>query len=147
MLSVHVLFVVHLAATLALAGIIWLSQVVNYPQYRLVGPATLPAFIRMRLVRLLFITGPLMLAELGTALALVANPPPGVSPEGWAWGLALLAPIWLSTAIFQAPQHIRLLKGFEPGLWRRLVLTNWIRTVGWTARALLVLALTLEMVR
>jgi hypothetical protein len=51
-------------------------------------------------------------------------------------GLVLLAGIWLSTALVQAPIHGRLARGFDPALHRRLVRSNWVRTGLWTMRGL-----------
>ena len=45
---------------------------------------------------------------------------------------------WLCTAVFQAPIHLRLMRGFDAPLIRRLILSNWIRTLAWTARGILV---------
>ena len=56
-----------------------------------------------------------------------------------AWrAFALLVLVWIATAIFSVPAHNRLLTEFDSNAHRRLVLTNWIRTVGWSARAILV---------
>jgi hypothetical protein len=48
--------------------------------------------------------------------------------------LSLLALIHGSTVFVQVPAHGRLTGGFDLAVVRRLVRTNWIRTVGWTAR-------------
>jgi hypothetical protein len=45
--------------------------------------------------------------------------------------------IGLSTAIWQAPDHTRLMQGYDKAVIRHLILTNWIRTLGWTARGVL----------
>jgi hypothetical protein len=59
-----------------------------------------------------------------------------------AWtGLALVAAIWLSTAAIQVPCHAKLAAGFDAEVHARLVSSNWIRTVAWTARGLLALAM------
>jgi hypothetical protein len=48
---------------------------------------------------------------------------------------ALLGVVWLSTFTLQVPAHRALLQGWSEPVHRRLVLTNWIRTVAWTLRA------------
>ena len=53
--------------------------------------------------------------------------------------LVLVGVIWLSTIFVQAPLHGRLGGGFDAGLHRRLVVSNWVRTVAWALRGLLVL--------
>jgi len=56
-------------------------------------------------------------------------------------GLALVAVAWISTAALQAPAHGRLVEGFDADVHRRLVGTNWIRTVAWLARVPVALVL------
>lgn len=59
-------------------------------------------------------------------------------------GLALVAVIWLSTALLQVPCHELLCVGFDPAVHQRLVWTNWIRTAAWSLRGFLVLWVTWE---
>ena len=80
--------------------------------------------------------------ELVTGGALVAVPPSGV-PSAALWlGFALLLVVWGSTALIQMPLHARLARGFDMLLIERLVATNWLRTLAWSARAALVLWMT-----
>jgi hypothetical protein len=78
-----------------------------------------------------------MLVELVAAVALVL--PTGELRGPALAGLALLAVVWLSTALLQVPCHRRLERGFDGAVVRRLVSTNWIRTLAWTLRAMLAL--------
>ena len=90
--------------------------------------------------RITWLVGPLMLAEMATAVLLLLRPT-ALFPPAWAWvGLILLGGIWFSTFALQVPQHTLLADGFDPQAHHRLVVTNWIRTAGWTARSLLTLA-------
>jgi hypothetical protein len=73
-----------------------------------------------------------MLVELTTAVALVLWRP--AAPLVWI-GLALVVAIWLLTTFLQMPAHRRLLAGFDAGVHRSLVRSNWLRTAAWTARA------------
>jgi hypothetical protein len=80
-----------------------------------------------------------MLIEAVTAVYIALSP--GEVPAGQAWtGLALLALVWLSTALLQVPRHRILERGFDPRAHARLVATNWIRVACWSARALLALS-------
>ena len=85
-----------------------------------------------------------MLVEAGTALLLFWFRPAGVSIWlVWA-GVILLAGIWMSTALLQVPCHETLAKGFDADVHHRLVSTNWIWTVAWSLRGLLVLWMAWE---
>lgn len=132
-----VLLLVHGSATLFMTGIIWFVQVVHYPLFNRVGREGFAVYERShtRLTGRL-LAGP-MLVEL-IAAALIA----GMLGGTLAWtGLGILALIWASTRFLQVPEHRRLEQGFDPAAHRRLVQGNWLRTVAWTARAIIALLL------
>ena len=141
------LLLVHAAATLAMVGLIWFVQVVHYPLFDLASERRFERFAAQHQRRTSFVVVPLMLTEMGTALALVAAPPAGLGP-GLPWlGIVFLALIWLSTALLQVPLHRRLGRGYDLPSIRGLVASNWLRTVAWTARGWLALELLAEAAR
>ena len=135
------LLLVHAAATLFMVGVIWFVQVVHYPLFARVSPSSFSAY-SVRHTRLTgLVVGPPMLLEAATAVALVLWNPPGVSVSLLWAGLFVVAGIWLSTALLQAPRHTTLGDGFDPAVHRFLVTSNWLRTVLWSLRGLLVLCI------
>jgi hypothetical protein len=82
-----------------------------------------------------------MPTEAITAALLLVDRPDGIDRALVLVGFALVAGLWLSTALWQAPMHGRLSSGYDADLHNRLVRTNWLRTVGWTVRGGLVLAM------
>jgi hypothetical protein len=128
---------VHATATIMMAGLIWFVQIVHYPLMRRVDRSSFVAYEASHTSRTGFVVGPLMLIEAVTALWLAIAPPPGVAPGVGFVGLGLVAVLWASTAFVQVPGHRRLATGFDMVTWRRLVLSNWVRTVAWSARAVL----------
>jgi hypothetical protein len=131
----------HAFSTVAMAGLIWFVQIVHYPLFVEVGSREFTRYEALHCRRTGYVVAPLMLTELATAAWLFFRPPmPGVE---WATtaGVVLLTAIWLSTAFLQVPCHRRLECGFDAAFARRLVGTNWIRTIAWTARAPLALHL------
>ncbi len=50
----------------------------------------------------------------------------------------LVVLIWLSTFTLQVPIHKKLQSGKDKTLIRRLLKTNWIRTVAWSMKAVAV---------
>ncbi|MEL7059076.1 MAG: hypothetical protein AAGN46_03505 [Acidobacteriota bacterium] len=133
------LFLGQLAATLALTGLIWLVQVVQYPLFARVGADAFVAYHAGHAERITWIVGPLMLIEAAAAgFFLIGRPDWLPTWNVWA-GAALVAVIWASTALLQVPQHARLADGFEASAHRLLVLGNWLRTIAWSARAALLL--------
>lgn len=132
---------IHAGATLFMTGLIWLVQVVHYPLFRLIGAETFSAYESEHQRRILFIVGPVMSVELVTGIALLWLVEPGINRLLAATGLLLILLIWFTTAFLQAPCHRRLVQGCCQATIRRLVVGNWIRTIAWSARAPIVLAL------
>jgi len=133
------LLLVHAAATLAMFGVILVVQWVHYPLFRHVGAADYATYQAEHMRRITWIVGPLMGTELVTA-GLLAWGPLSPVPAWAAWaGLGLVGVIWGTTALVQVPLHAALTGGFDPAAHRRLVRSNWVRTVAWGLRAALVL--------
>jgi hypothetical protein len=58
-----------------------------------------------------------------------------------AWIAAMLVGLALvSTVLIQVPLHAQLAVAHDAEAARRLIATNWVRTVAWTAKGLLLLA-------
>lgn len=131
----------HAVSTLMLAGLIWMVQIVHYPLFAKVGEVAFCDYERQHTRRITWIVGPLMLAEAVSATALMLLLAPGAARALAIIGVLLLFVNWGSTAFLQVPCHTRLSRGFNPKVVRRLVSTNWIRTVAWSVRG--VLAVTL----
>jgi hypothetical protein len=138
------LLLAHAAATLFMVGVIWFVQLVHYPLFARVGRPGFAAYSGSHTRLTGLVVGPPMLLEAATAVALVVWTPPGISvPLVWA-GLILVAGIWLSTAFLQSPRHTTLGRGFDPSAHRFLVTSNWLRTVLWSLRGLVVLCILSE---
>lgn len=131
------LFVAHLAATVAMAGVLWFVQLVHYPLLGHVSPSGFAAFEREGVRRTTWVVGPLMLVEAATLLALLFAPPSWLPTPVLALDLALWVVHTASTALVQVPLHSALERGFDGGAHARLVRTNWARTCAWSARAAL----------
>jgi hypothetical protein len=130
----------NLAVTCALVGLIWTIQLVHYPLFSSVGAPQFAAFHRAHTERISWIVLPLMCAELLLAIAL-AMASERVAPR-WSTGLALALVLgaWASTALLSVPIHNAVATandGERASLLARLVVTNWPRTLAWTARAAL----------
>lgn len=122
---------IHLAATWALVGLIWTIQLVHYPLFAQVGKECFVSYHRQHTRRITWVVAPLMFAELVTAGVLMFL---GLREP---WLIASLLPLgfnWVSTALVQIPLHNQLALGFDSKAHRRLVATNWWRTIAWSLR-------------
>jgi len=136
---IRLIFLSHAATTLYMTGLIWFVQVVHYPLLGSIGNAEFSAYEQRHMSLTTWVVAPPMLVEAAGALLLFWFRPASVATwQVWA-GVILLAIIWLSTALLQVPCHDTLSKGFDAEVHHRLVTTNWVRTIAWNLRGLLVL--------
>ena len=130
----HVL-IAQAVTTFALTGLIWLVQLVHYPGFASVDADQFNSFHAMHSTRITLIVAPLMVVELLASVAWCFDDPRRFTAFV---GLGLVAMIWASTAFLQVPLHNQLSSGMSASVIDRLVRTNWIRTLAWSARSVLV---------
>ena len=131
----------HVFATLFMVGLIWFVQIVHYPLYSSVGREHFPEYEALHNRLTTWVVGPAMIVEMVTAVTLLRYSPNSSALLVWI-GLALLAVIWLSTATLSVPAHNALTVEFSATAYRKLVSTNWIRTLAWSMRGLIVMVMT-----
>ena len=129
----------HLVATVFMVGLIWFVQVVHYPLFdRISGEASIQ-YAAEHQRRTAWVVGLPMLVEGITTLWLFFDPINGrLLP---LLGGLVLMKIHLSTVFLQVPLHKKLSQGYEREVVRKLVATNWVRTIGWTIRAAIAVAI------
>jgi hypothetical protein len=135
----HGVFLLHLAATMFMVGVIWFVQIVHYPLLARVGSAEAVAYEQAHTQRTGWVVSPSMLLEGASAVLLFWVRPAGVSDLQAGIGVALSVVVWISTFLVQVPCHERLCREFDRGVHRRLVRSNWVRTAAWSLRGLVVL--------
>ncbi|MEZ4460651.1 MAG: hypothetical protein R3E66_13165 [bacterium] len=137
-MELHTVLVAHFAATCVMTGLIWFVQVVHYPLFASVGREAFAAYQAQHVRLTTYVVGPPMLIEATTGVYLVSQA--AALPNQWAFwaGMVLLGVVWVATAAFSVPAHGRLEAGFDAKVHARLVWTNWVRTLAWTARVGLV---------
>lgn len=122
------------AATWFMVGLIWTIQLVHYPLFPLVGEGTFLRYEAEHTRRMGWLLAIPASVEVVTAAALVFNRPPEVALALVVLAGAVLAALWVTTALVQVPLHRTLAADPSDGAMRRLVATNWVRTIGWTLR-------------
>jgi hypothetical protein len=129
-----------LATTLPLLGVIWLVQLVVYPQFARVGAAEFCDYHRYHSSRITWVVAPLMLGEAIAAIAfwILSD---ATTKLLATIGLALLLAAWTATAAIAVPAHNRLASGFDRSAFRQLTHANTARVMVWSARAVVVLYL------
>ncbi len=135
------LVIVHVVVTWYLVGLIWTVQTVQYPLFNRVGEDNFARFTGLHAERITMIVMFPMLIELGTAFLLILAPPKDFPMALVLLGFLLVVIVWISTAMLQIPLHNQLAQGFDEQVVQRLTKTNWVRTIAWTLRGLIMLVL------
>lgn len=135
---IEIALIAQAVSTFGMLAVIWLVQLEIYPLQLYVKRDDYLKYQAAHMYRVSFVVGPLMLVEAVTAAWLLFLP---LSSCGMnlAWvGMGLVFLLWISTLVLQVPCHWKLEKERDEAVIRRLVLTNWVRTLAWTARAVVV---------
>lgn len=114
-----------------LAGIISVIQLIHYPGFAFIHKEKFSEFHLRHTNALGFIAGPSMCLELISAVWLAKS-----GNTFFILNLLGVIILWLLTFLVSVPAHNYLRSGFDEKAWRRLVSTNWIRTIIWNLRAI-----------
>ncbi len=126
----------HLALASLMVGVIWVIQLVHYPSFRFTDREKYVSFQIFHMRKISFIVMPVMVLEFLSGLLLVLYHSNHESLLRISFILLLI--IWLVTALFFAQIHQKLSKGYDETLVRKLVSFNWIRTLLWTMRTIII---------
>ena len=143
----QIILIANFASTFYMTGLIWMVQVVHYPLFAKVGTEQYVPYQTSHQTLTTIVVGPPMLIELLTAALLLWLRPVAVPLWLVVVGLILLILIWISTACIQVPCHEKLTRGFDANVHARLVISNWIRTIGWTARGAIVIWMLVQAIK
>ena len=130
----------NLALGYGLVVLIWLVQVIIYPGFHRIPPDIFIDYHRWYVKRISLIVLPLMIPEVGMTIWWLLD----AGTPGAVISTVLVVIVWSSTFLLQVPIHNRLMSGKKEMLIRRLVATNWIRTIAWSLKSLVI---TLAVIR
>ena len=143
-MSPELIFLINTFASFFMTGLIWIVQLVHYPSFHYVGADNFKAFQLHHVNSIDKIVIPVMIAEIATSFGLAWM-------DGFlslnAAGFYIVILIWVCTGLFSVPTHTKLesLKN-EPAI-RKLVSTNWFRTVLWSLKSSLNFYLLTELIQ
>ncbi len=135
------LFIAHLIMTSYMLGGIWIIQIIHYPLFSLVGKENFINYELQHIQKTSFVIALPMLFELISfgGLLYFSNSF-RQSKFFWVSGF-LIVIIWLVTFIVSVPQHNILSLGYNQKAIDLLVKSNWIRTICWSLRVILLIPL------
>jgi len=142
--TVGMLTLIHIfnvAVSWGLFILIWLVQIMIYPGLARIPSNDFVNYHEWYVTRITMVVLPLMICEIIIAIAWFFLQDNLFYPIV-AGGLVTL--VWCSTFAFQVPIHKSLQAGKDKSKIRRLVATNWIRTVAWSLKAVIVVVFAAE---
>ena len=126
----------NLFVTFALIGLIWTIQLVHYPSFHFVAESEFTEFEKFHTRRIGIVVAPLMLLEILASISLAIAT--GFSLK-YSICLGIVILIWLCTYFLSVPCHEKLAKGKDNEVIRKLVSTNWPRTLLWSFKGVIIL--------
>lgn len=120
-----------------MTGLIWFVQIVHYPLFDAVGSAEFQAYAEKHRHLTSVVVFMPMITEITSAFLLAIL---WKRSDSWLLWLcfALVVGIWISTATCSIPCHAKLCgTGYSASTHHWLVLSNWMRTLLWTTRSLI----------
>ena len=133
------IFWINIASTWFMVGLIWFVQIVHYPLFGYVGSKEFGTFHEHHKILITPVVGFVMIVELVTTGILIFQIPVGIPNWTVIVGIILIGVIWISTLFLQIPYHNKLSSKFDDNVLMMLVKTNWIRTICWSLRGIIIL--------
>lgn len=133
-----IILIANFASTLYMTGVIWLIQLVQYPFFSQVGVDNFQKYHSSHSFWITPVVAPMMIVEIVSSVFLVLYPPNNIDLKLIWIALFLAISVWLATFFLQIPMHEKLATGFDADAHSFLVNSNWVRTIAWSLRSLLV---------
>jgi hypothetical protein len=128
-----------------MVGVIWFVQIVHYPLLAQFGSTQSVAVAEQHQQRTGYVVGLPMLVEGVSTLWLLARTPDGVAVL-LPWVNAVLLAVALGSTLFlSVPLHAKMALAHNDETGRKLVVTNWPRTIAWTLRSALCVVMLTQM--
>ncbi len=120
-----------------LVGVILMTQILSYPLLLKLGISNFYNYYNSYTKRISFIVIPLMIFEvlLSIILNIILN-----NFYLFASNILLIV-VWGSTFFIQVPIHNKLSSNHSYVLINKLIYTNWIRTIAWICKLIIVIKL------
>ena len=136
-MSIDLLFKLHFSVTFYLLGVIYIIQVIHYPVLALIGKNEFIECHAKHMNQTSFVIAPAMILEVITMALLLYMSPIFRNDIYFIFSCVMIFLIWCVTFFISVPLHNILVSGYNYPAWKKLVLTNWIRTFAWSVRAII----------
>lgn len=133
MLNQNQLIFIQWGCSSYMLAIIWLIQLIHYPSFLHINENEFKDFHAKHTQIMGFLVGPVMVLELIISCMQLST---GVNASSISLLIIVLC-LWFFTFFVSVPIHNKLSGGFQKTLIQKLILTNWLRTLLWTIKFLM----------
>jgi len=137
--SDYYLFVIHLVSTSFMVGVIWIVQLVHYPTFLFIDEQKSYDFQKFHMSRISYIVMPAMTTELFSGIYIYIYSNMAIESNLFLLALTILIINWIITALVFVKMHNKLLINYKIEIISLLVKWNWLRTLLWSVRLILLL--------
>jgi hypothetical protein len=137
--SDYYLFVIHLVSTSFMVGVIWIVQLVHYPTFLFIDEQKSNDFQKFHMSRISYIVMPAMTTELFSGIYIYIYSNMAIDSNLFLLALTILIINWIITALVFVKMHNKLLINYKIEIISLLVKWNWLRTLLWSVRLILLL--------
>jgi len=135
----NIIFIINLASSLFLTGLIWTVQCVHYPIFHRLNQSNFTKHIHFHKRAISLLVVPIMTIELATSTWLAWSAQLYPLLHQIAFIVVIL--IWVVTFFLQVPLHNKLSETRQVDSINMLVRSNWLRTFLWSFKAILSLTI------
>ena len=137
--SDYYLFMIHLVSTSFMVGVIWIVQLVHYPTFLFIDEQKSNDFQKFHMSRISYIVMPAMTTELFSGIYIYIYSNMAIDSNLFLLALTILIINWIITALVFVKMHNKLLINYKIEIISLLVKWNWLRTLLWSVRLILLL--------
>ncbi len=132
--------IINLAAASYLAGLFWYVQIVHYQLFNYIDKKSFIEYYIYQQKKSAFTIFIPMLLEGAFSILLAFDSPYNITPLIPFICLCLSTGMWLITFSHIAPLQDKLISdGLDKDTVKKLIEVNWLRTIGWTVKTLLLI--------
>ena len=125
---------IHILSTAIITGAIWVIQLIHYPGFAYIEDKLFKSFMVLHIRGIMLFVFPMMVIEIFTGTYLLFQ---GHFSLLFLYAMIFLYLIWLSTALIFSGYHSKLKDNKDSKIINKLVKYNWLRTIGWSFRLIL----------
>ena len=139
-MEIDTLYFIQIVCNSYLVSLVFMTQFITYPTFLHIDKDKFSEYHQKYVNNISFIVAPVMLIELITLFLLAYFSKDFLIIKS----LILLLVIWLTTFFIMIPSHNKISKTFNKKEINRLINYNWVRTILWSFKLLLIIFLYYE---